>query len=335
MNRFLLLFFGSLALLFTLAITHLLWIDETFLSAQEIQNFFSKLLGFSDDAFTWKETVLWEIRLPRVLLAVGVGASLAIAGSLMQVLFSNPLAEPYITGVSSGAVFIVVLSIFLGLESQALLSSLGFVGACLAQGLILFLCRGHDKETHRLLLMGIGVSALLQAASMFFLLQAELPQMRSVLFWLMGSFAYKSWGHTITILCAAFVTGAISLALARPLDQLSLGEHKAFHLGLPVPRVRKIIFILSSTLVGLVVATCGMIGFVGLVAPHLARSITGIDHQKLLWLASVWGALFTLTADVLLHAFFPAQEIPVGIMTSFLGSIFLIYLLQKRRSVFF
>lgn len=332
-NRHTATLISSIFVLGLLAAWQALSVDSWELSIHSIQQLLTKMLGTSTTEMTWQETVITEIRFPRIFLAIGVGASLAIAGALMQVLFSNPLAEPYITGVSSGAVLVVVLLLFLGIESQASLGVSGFVGACFAQGVILFLCRGRDKETYRLLLMGIGVSALLQAIAMFLLLQADLPQMRSILFWLMGSFAYKSWSTALIILLASTIVIVASVLLSHSLDKLSLGEHKAFHLGLNVRRMRTLLFILSSTLVGVVVATCGMIGFVGLVAPHLARSLVGINHKRLLPLAAVWGALFTLTADSLLHALFPDQEMPVGIMTSLIGSCFLLYLLSKSKYV--
>ena len=272
--------------------------------------------------------LLWQLRLPRLLMAACSGMLLGCAGSAVQARFCNPLAEPGLLGIYSGAALAAALALSLSAGLMAV-SLAGFAGSVLALCLLRALA-GQASGT-RLLLAGVAISTLL--ASLLTLLITTLPDgaLRSVTFWLMGSYAGAQWQQVGLMLLA---TPLVWLGLFRHwhlLNALQLGEVAAFHLGFDVRRGSWLIVLLASMAAGVVVASCGMIGFVGLLAPHLARLLLGSDARRLLLAAPLFGAWLTVGADWLARSLLAPAELPVGVITSLLGAPFFLWLLRHAK----
>lgn len=293
-------------------------------------------LGIGPAADETTRTIVLQIRLPRIILAVVVGAGLASAGTVFQGLFRNPMADPYIIGVSAGAALGATIAIvsgvsfaFAGLSAPTLLA---FAGALSVTLLVYRLAwaRG-DVAVEHLLLAGVAVGAFLGAIiSALQLFGGE--SLQQVIFWLMGGFSGRSWEH---VLLAAPYAGAGYLAarvLARDLNLLVMGDETARSLGVPVPRSRGILIVAGSLMAAAPVAVSGLIGFVGLVVPHLMRLLTGPDHRRLLPAAALAGGFTLLAADTIARTIAAPAEIPVGIVTAALGAPFFLYLLRRHRT---
>jgi iron complex transport system permease protein len=290
---------------------------------------------------TWRaqdESIFFAIRLPRVAGAALVGAALASAGVLFQGLLRNPLADPYALGVSGGAAlggalgFLLTLSFsFLGFSPVPVLA---FVGALAAMSLVYGLARsGGRAPTVTLLLAGFAISAIMGYTVSFLLilndrLQINLPRVYG---WLLGGIAVTQWSQLG--LAVAMVGPAIAAAwlLRHSLDALSLGEEAAQQLGIGVENDKRLIIVLGSVLTGAAVALGGLIGFVGLFAPHVTRVVLGPRHAVLLPAAALVGAAFLVLADLLARSLLPPTEIPVGILTAFVGGPFFLWLLRRER----
>jgi iron complex transport system permease protein len=283
------------------------------------------------------DVVVWGIRLSRVVLSGLVGASLATAGVIFQGLLLNPLADPFTIGVSTGAAFGVALLImlgvggsFLGLSPLPLGALIGALGAMLA---VLVMSREAGrirKET--LILAGIVVSTFLSALiSLIKSLDEE--SLSAIFFWIMGSFSGRGWIH-VGFLLPYMTAGLLMAALYhRELDILALGEEQSHHLGVAVSQVRLKLLVAASLLTAGAVSVSGVIGFVGLVVPHLVRVLAGPSHGRLLALSAVAGALILIWADVLARVLLASgQELPVGVVTALIGGPFFFYLLKSRRS---
>ncbi len=281
------------------------------------------------------ERIVWHLRLPRALLALVVGGGLAVVGVAMQTLVRNPLAEPYILGISSGAAAGASL-FYLGflpvLVSQALtLPFAAFLGGLGTLSVVYMVARtGGTVSVGRLLLAGIAMSSLMGAVSSFATFASPDPQkLRTVLFWLMGSFSGARWS-LLPLPAAAAALGLVVLAgLSRPLDALLVGEEPAHHLGVPVDAVKRLLIVLASLVTGVLVASAGNIGFVGLIVPHAVRFFTGVTHRRLVPVSFVAGALFLVWADLAARVLLPAQELPVGILTALCGVPFFLVLLRR------
>jgi iron complex transport system permease protein len=283
------------------------------------------------------EVVVWGIRLSRVALSGLVGACLAVAGVVFQGLLLNPLADPFTIGVSTGAAFGVALLVmlgaggsFLGLSPLPLGALAGAVGAMLA---VLALSRdGGRIRKESLILAGIVVSTFLSALiSLIKSLDEE--SLSAIVFWIMGSFSGRGWIHVGFLLPYAVAGLALTAAHARELDILALGEEQSHHLGVAVSKVRLRLLIAASCLTAGAVAVSGVIGFVGLVVPHLMRLLAGPAHGRLLILSALTGALTLMWADVLARTLLASgQELPVGVVTALLGGPFFFYLLKSRRA---
>jgi iron complex transport system permease protein len=291
-------------------------------------------------ALQWSDTsnpdfvILFDTRLPRVLLGAVVGGALAVAGAALQGLLRNPLAEPHILGISGGAALGGIVAIILaGQQPLAALSAgpLGsFLGALIATLLIyrLALVRGR-LQPYTLLLTGVVVSAFTGALIMFVNSLADFYQAHGILFWLMGSLATQSY-RLVGVIALYAVAAAVWLTLqARHMNVLALGEEAALQLGVDVERTRRVVFLASSLLVGAVVSVSGMIGFVGLIVPHLLRLALGADHRLLLPASFIAGGIFLVWADTLARTVLGSTEIPVGVVTALCGAPFFIYLLKR------
>lgn len=289
----------------------------------------------SPEATSVDALILFRTRVPRVLLAVSVGAGLAVAGAVLQALLRNPLAEPHILGVSGGAAFAGVLTLFLAPRlplAPYLLTPLGsFAGALAAMLLVYRLGTVHGRlQPYTFLLAGVVCNAFTGALIMAVNAMADLFQTHGILFWLMGSLATTSYQLVVASFLYAGFGSALLLRQARALNALSLGEDGAAQLGIDVARVRRMCFIVSSLLVGASVAVSGMIGFVGLIVPHVTRLLFGPDHRLLLPASALVGGVFLAVADTAARSVSATGEVPVGVVTALCGGPFFVYLLRRQ-----
>lgn len=283
--------------------------------------------------------IIWQIRLPRVLLAAVVGAGLSVVGTALQAAVRNPLADPFLLGGSSGASVGAVLVIVGGLQVFGVysLSVAAFAGASAAFVLVMVLARspGGHASPLRLVLAGVAVSYALSATTSFLVLRADDPQeARSVLFWTLGSLGGARWEY-LTLPAAALLVGtALLLAQSRSLNALLLGDESAVTLGVETGALRRRLLVLCGLLTGTMVAVSGTIGFVGLMVPHMVRLVVGADHRRVLPAATLSGAILLVWVDVLARTAIAPEEMPVGIVTALVGAPFFLWLMRRKRSAF-
>lgn len=280
------------------------------------------------------EVVVWDIRLPRVLLALIVGATLGMAGAAMQGLLRNPLAEPGVLGVSSGAAFGAVLVLYFGLAATAWFwLPLAAISGALAALLLVYLLAGTNSSILGLILAGVAINAISGALIALALNFApSLYAFQEIVFWLMGSLANRNMQHVFVAAPFAIFGWLLLLSRSRFLDALSLGEDTARSLGYQVGRERGLLLGGVALSVGACVAVSGSIGFVGLVVPHLLRPFVGYRPGRLLLVSALGGALLVLLADILVRQLDVARELKLGVVTSLLGGPFFLYLIiQSRR----
>lgn len=279
-----------------------------------------------------RDAIVWELRLPRVLTALGVGAGLALSGTVMQAITRNPLADPYLLGLSSGAALGAVTFLLLGL---ALLMPLGaFLGSLSALALALVIATLLGGATpSRAILTGICISALASAATSFLIFwSATGDSYREILSWLMGSLSGSLWVDAALAAAVLLLCAPLILANGRALDAFAFGDTAAASLGIDVPRLRWTLLGATALLTGIMVAIGGAIGFVGLVVPHAVRLAVGSGHRKLLPHAMLAGAIFMLWTDTAARTLFDPRELPVGVITALIGApVFLLVLLRYRR----
>lgn len=282
--------------------------------------------------------IIWDLRLPRIVLALLVGGALSVSGMMMQALFSNPLADPYIVGVSSGAAFGAVLAVALGVTVTVLgmtaMPIFALIGALLVTAAVYGLARRRQRvPVTTLLLTGIAVGSLLQAGTTFLLLQEGHSELREVMAWLMGSLANRGWLQVAMLTPYLIIGISCSWFMQRELNVLAFGEATAHHLGVLLERTKLLLLILASLLAAGAVAMSGVIAFVGLIVPHLMRMLVGPNHRRLLPASLLGGGLLLLWADVLARTIIPGGEIPIGIITSIIGAPFFLYMLNRRSKV--
>jgi len=278
-------------------------------------------------------SVVLQIRLPRALLAILIGALLAIAGTLMQAFFRNPMAEPYLVGVSSGAALGAVLAILLGWEFRAGVFSTvplcAFVGALGVTALVYAINRRRTGlQTGGLLLSGIAVASAISAIVALLMVTSE-RSVQQVLFWLLGSLAAARWEHLAVIAPYAAIGLVITIVLARDLDLLLWGDVTSASLGVHVERSRTLLLVAATLMAASAVAVAGVLGFVGLMVPHLARGWVGTGHRRLIPAAGLLGGLLLLWADVLARTLAAPAELPLGAVTAIVGAPFLVYLCTR------
>ncbi len=281
--------------------------------------------------------IVLHVRLARVCLALVVGSALALAGAVYQGVLLNPLADPFTLGVSTGAAFGASLAILMGLTGLNFLNVGGlplaaFAGALLALYLVYLLGRVDGRiHTTTLILAGIIVSTFL-SAWISLLKSLNEDSISTIVFWIMGSLAGKSWVHVGLVIPYVLLGGAVILMFARELDILTLGDVQAQQLGVNVQQVRLCLLVAASLVTAAAVAVSGVIGFVGLVVPHLVRLVLGPNHRRLLPAVILCGALLVLIADTLARSILPSgEEIPVGVVTAILGGPFFCFLLLHRK----
>ena len=281
-----------------------------------------------------QDAVLWSIRLPRVVLGILVGGGLAMAGAALQGVFRNPLADPGLIGVSSGASLGAVAAIVLGFSAAGsnTLPLVAFVGGVAATLVVYGIARFDGRtEVVTLLLTGLAVNALCGAGVGYLLFIADDQQLRGVVFWSLGSLGGATWPLVLAAAPFILVAALVLPLLARALNLMLLGEREARHLGVEVERVRVLVIVLAALATGAAVAVAGIIGFVGLIVPHLVRLMAGPDHRLLLPASALLGASLLLFADLFARTVAAPAELPLGVVTALLGGPFFLWLLRRTR----
>jgi iron complex transport system permease protein len=280
------------------------------------------------------ESTLWIVRFPRIVMALAVGAALAVAGAVMQAIFGNPLAEPGVVGVSAGAAFGAAVAIVLGVAAfgGGSIAVFAFVGGLGATLLVYLMARANGRtEVVTLLLTGIAVNAFGGAGLAFLLFVADSGSREQIVFWQLGSLNGSLWSEVIVVLPVAVVGTIIAVALGRRYDLLTLGERNARHLGVNVEGLRIGSIVLVALLTGVAVAFVGIIAFVGLVVPHLIRMIIGPAHRALLVASAFGGGALLVYSDLIARSVVTGADLPIGLVTSLVGGPFFFFLLLRQR----
>ncbi len=282
-----------------------------------------------------KDFIIWQVRMPRVVLSMLVGASLAVAGVATQGLFKNPMADPYIVGVSFGGGLGATVALLYGAAlgfGEFLVPAAAFLGALGATFLVYNLARtGGRVPVSTLILSGIAVGSFFSAIiSLLMAMHGE--DLQSVVFWLMGGMAARSWRHVGMVIPFIAVGFALAMAFSRELNVMVMGDERAYQLGVDIERAKRILIVAVSLLAGAAVSVSGLIGFVGLIIPHVVRLVVGPDHRILLPCSALVGAIFLIFTDTLARTILAPAEIPVGIITALFGAPFFIFLLRVKRN---
>jgi iron complex transport system permease protein len=277
------------------------------------------------------ETVIWDYRLSRALVAAFCGAGLALSGAIMQSLLRNPLAEPYVLGISAGASTGAVAVVILGLGAGAVSLSAGaFAGAFLAFLFVALLSNGTRGGADRTILAGVAASQLFNAATSYIVTTSgNAQQARDVMFWLLGSFGGVRWPEFLLVAVVIALGLMICLFYAQVLDAFAFGDEAAASLGVNVGRARIVLFALTAMMTATIVSMVGSIGFVGLVVPHAARFLVGPLHIRLLPACAIGGAIFMVLADIASRALVPQQVLPIGVVTALVGVPFFSIILYR------
>ncbi len=285
---------------------------------------------------TWskgRESIIWDIRFPRALLSLMVGSGLAIVGASLQAVTRNPLADPHLLGISSGAAFGAILALlhtglFIGLLTVPLLA---FVGALVATSIILGVSRFTGSTgADRLVLTGVAVSFVIMAGANILIFLGDTRATHTVVFWMLGGLGFAQWSQliypfVILILCGAWIFSQVSI-----LNAMTVGDETAYTLGIQVDRFRLIVFVVCALITGVMVAFSGIIGFVGLMVPHIVRMLFGGDYIRIIPLSAILGAILLLWADIAARTIMAPEDIPIGIVTGLVGGGFFIWLLGKK-----
>ena len=279
--------------------------------------------------------IVWLLRMPRILMAACIGAGLATSGVIMQAIVKNSLADPYILGVSSGASLGATAAILLGIGvslGENFVGISAFIGAFAISLAIVFIANmGGRANAVKLLLAGMALSAVCSAFSSFIVYFAnDKDGIQSITYWLMGSMAGAKWSTLQVMIPMSIVIPLFFYTQSKILNLMLLGDDTAVTLGVDLHRYRQVYLLVSALLVGFAVYAAGMIGFVGLIVPHVSRMLVGADHRRLLPIAALSGAIFLVWADVLCRVIIPQTELPIGILISMIGAPCFIYLMVKR-----
>ena len=277
--------------------------------------------------------IILKIRLPRIILAGLVGFALSLGGVVFQAVLRNPLADPFILGISSGSAFGAVLGIIFGFGFTIGIPMMAFLGALFTIWMVMTLgARQMGMESSTILLTGVIINAFFTAIIMFFISTSSDSRLHTMLFWLYGDLSQSQYSQLVLIAPLVILASVILFGFAKDLNILTSGEDNALQLGVEVERTKKLGLLIVSLIMGLIVAFSGLIGFVGLIVPHLSRMAFGSDHRQLIPVASIGGAIFLIAADTLARTVISPSELPVGVITAFMGAPFFIVLLKKKGS---
>ncbi|ANQ72249.1 MULTISPECIES: FecCD family ABC transporter permease [Rhodococcus] len=290
--------------------------------------------GTAADVTPIRDGIVWDLRLPRTLLAALCGAGLGLCGAIMQSLLRNPLADPFVLGISSGASTGAVLIVILGVGSGVVgLSSGAFIGAVISFALVLLLAHAAGGTPDRVILAGVAATQLFSALTSFIVITSADPeQTRGVMFWLLGSLGGADWLDVA--LCAAVVAVGLVVCLthSRALDAFAFGEDAASSLGVNVWRVRVTLLLATALMTAVIVSVAGAIGFVGLVLPHAARALVGSNHRRLLPASALIGSIFLVWVDAVARTAIAPQELPAGVVTALVGVPAFAVILWRRKA---
>ncbi|NRB32085.1 MAG: iron ABC transporter permease [Rhizobiaceae bacterium] len=284
---------------------------------------------------TGREAIVWDIRLPRALLAILVGAGLAMVGAALQAVTRNPLADPHLLGISSGGAFGAIFALlhsglFLGLLTVPILA---FCGSLMATLIVLGVSRFADASSaDRLVLAGVAVSFIIMAGANGLIFLGEPHASHTVVFWMLGGLGLAQWEHLIYPLVILVACGIWLMSCKTQLNAMTIGDETAATLGIPVARFRLMIFVVGALITGVMVAFSGIIGFIGLMVPHVARMLVGGDYSRVLPASALIGAIFLLWADMAARTIMAPEDMPIGIVTGLVGGVFFVWLLGRRRS---
>jgi len=296
-------------------------------------------LGIGSNFSSLYEQIIINFRLPRVLIGALVGFVLALCGGVMQGIFRNPLADPYLLGIASGATAGAAAVIALHLETIPLaLPGAAFLGGLLAVSIVYRIAsssHGARLDNFTLILAGVALAALFSAITAFFLYMAGERERSGIVFWVMGGLAGAHWRFLYPLLPIALLGGAAILLFARDLNALALGEEQAAHLGIEPGRLKRILLAIVTLMTAAAVSAAGTIGFVGLIVPHAIRLVIGPDHRYLLPASALAGAVFLMLCDTAARTVASPAELPVGIITALFGAPFFLYLLRRSRKAQF
>ncbi|HIE43178.1 MAG TPA: iron ABC transporter permease [Candidatus Omnitrophica bacterium] len=300
--------------------------------------YFKNIISFMSVKGTPQYSILFSIRLPRVLLGFAVGGALSLAGVILQGMFRNPLVEPYTLGISGGAALGVALNIASGIARKFSFISMpasGFLGAAIVIVLLYSLSvKKRMLKIQELLLCGVMISFICSSFIMFIMAISKSEDLQGIVFWIMGSLEEPN----LTLIWIAVITSILGLIasyfFSSDLNAILLGEEEAVHLGINVEKTKRILFIIASLLTGLSVSIAGIIGFVGLLVPHLMRIFIGNDHRILILASFLFGGAFLIFCDTLARIVIAPLELPVGVITGILGGSLFIYTIMKRKLVF-
>lgn len=281
-----------------------------------------------------REAIVWEIRFPRALLAMMVGAGLAVVGASLQAVTRNPLADPHLLGISSGGAFGAILALlhtglFIGLMTIPLLAFLGALGAT---AIVLAVSRFADATSaDRLILAGVAVSFIIMAGANVLIFLGDPRATHTVVFWMLGGLGLAQWSQLIYPLAIFLFCTIWLISRAGDLNAMTVGDETASTLGIPVARFRLSVFVVGALITGVMVAFSGIIGFVGLMVPHVARMLVGGDYRRVLPSSALLGAIFLLCADIAARTVMAPEDMPIGIVTGLVGGLFFVWLLRRKR----
>ncbi len=321
----------ALAVALVIACVISLALGSEYVAPQEIiAGWWAKLSGGASPLSREHEVIIFGLRLPRIALALGVGASLALSGAALQALLRNPLADPYLLGVSGGAALGSLIGLMFFGSGSAMRMLLGFAGAALVT-LIIFQFGRREDDPARLILAGVIAATFLSSIIALLTAVADNVKLRNITAWLLGDLS-SGTAEGITFIAVIVVVGAVVLVKqARALNLMMIGERDAFALGIETARVRWIVFVMASLLTGAAVSAGGAIGYVGLVVPHLVRLAAGADNRLVIPASAIAGALLVLLADTIARTALAPRELPTGAITALIGAPVFVYLLLKSR----
>jgi iron complex transport system permease protein len=284
-----------------------------------------------------QSTIIWQLRAPRMVMGLLAGAMLAVAGGTYQGVFRNPLADPYLLGVAAGAglgATFAIVDIGHGLSTPTWTPVLAFVGA-MAAVTVTWLIGGRSMRTGvgTLILAGVAVASLLTSAQTFLQQQSSAGSITRVYIWLLGSLASVGWGSVTLVLPYVLVCIAVCLAAGRALDVMSVGEDESRSLGVPVRRIRFVVIAASSLGTAAIVSAVGLIGFVGIIVPHIVRLLVGTSYRRILPISVLFGAAFLVVADTIARTVIAPSELPLGVVTALVGAPVFVVILSLRRPV--
>ncbi|MGE0129121.1 MAG: FecCD family ABC transporter permease [Blastocatellales bacterium] len=330
-RRALLVISVLLCALFGCAIIALALGSEPVAASQIFSALISKLTGASSPLSIEQDVIIFSLRLPRIALAIGVGAALAIAGAAFQALLRNPLADPYVLGVSGGAALGSITAIIFASQISFSRPLFGFAGAAVATFIVYRLGRREDDPAH-LVLAGVVMSTFLSSVIVLMTALADNVKLRNITLWLLGDLSSGATEGLIFVIIAVMAGAVVLIPRSRALNLMMIGERDAFAMGVETARVRWVVHLTASLLTGAAVSAGGAIGYVGLVTPHLVRLAAGSDNRLVIPASAITGALMVLISDTIARTALAPRELPTGAITALIGAPVFIYLLLKSRT---